>query len=33
MTAIAVYDKYSDEDIITLRTTADRFIMDFFEML
>lgn len=33
MTAIAVYDKYSDEDIITLRATADRFIMDFFEML
>lgn len=33
MTAIAVYDKYSDEDIITLRTTADKFIMDFFEML
>lgn len=33
MTAIAVYDKYSDEDIITLRATAYRFIMDFFEML
>lgn len=33
MTAIGVYDKYSDEDIITMRITSDRFIMNFFEML
>ncbi len=33
MTAIGVYDKYSDEDIITMRMTSDRFIMNFFEML
>ena len=33
MTAIGVYDKYSDEDIITIRATSDKFIMDFFEML
>lgn len=33
MIAVGVYDKYSDEDIITIRATADRFIMNFFEML
>ena len=33
MTTIGVYDKYSDEDIITIRMTADRFIMNFFEMM
>ncbi len=33
MTTIGVYDKYSDEDIITIRMTADKFIMNFFEMM
>lgn len=33
MTTVGVYDKYSDEDIITIRMTADRFIMNFFEMM
>lgn len=33
MYTIGVYDKYSDEDIITLRMTADKFIMNFLEML
>lgn len=33
MTAIGVYDRYSAEDIVTLRAAADRFIMDFSEMM
>lgn len=33
MYTIGVFDKYSDEDIITIRMTADRFIMNFFEMM
>ncbi len=33
MTAIGVYDKYSGEDIVTIRATADDFIMNFFEMI
>lgn len=33
MTAIGVYDRYSAEDIITIRNTADKFIMNFSEMM
>ncbi len=33
MKAVGVYDKYSEEDIITIRNTADKFIFDFFEMM
>ncbi len=33
MISIGVYDKYSDEDIITIRATSDKFIMNFLEML
>lgn len=33
MTAIGVYDRYSAEDIVTVRAAADRFIMDFSEMM
>ena len=33
MNTVGVYDKYSDEDIITLRMTSDNFIMNFLEML
>ncbi len=33
MTAIGVYDKYSYEDIVTIRIKADKFIMNFLEML
>lgn len=33
MTAIGVYDRYSSEDIITIRAAADKFIMDFLEMM
>lgn len=33
MTAIGVYDRYSAEDIVTIRAAADRFIMDFSEMM
>ncbi len=33
MIVIGVYDKYSDEDIITIRMTSDNFIINFFEML
>ena len=33
MYTIGVYDKYSEEDIISIRDTADRFIMDFSEMM
>lgn len=33
MKTIGVYDKYSAEDIITIRATADKFIMNFFEMI
>lgn len=33
MYTVGVYDEYSDQDIVTLRMTADKFIMDFFEML
>lgn len=33
MKTIGVYDKYSTEDIITIRLTADKFIMNFFEMM
>lgn len=33
MKAVGVYDKYSDEDIITIRTAADKFIFNFFEMM
>ena len=33
MYTVGVFDKYSNEDIITLRMTADKFIMNFFEML
>ena len=33
MYTIGVYDKYSGEDSVTMRSIADRFIMDFSEML
>lgn len=33
MTAVGVYDKYSAEDIVTIRSTADKFIMNFSEMM
>lgn len=33
MYTIGVFDKYSNEDIITLRMTSDKFIMNFLEML
>lgn len=33
MKAVGVYDRYSDEDIVTIRTAADRFIFNFFEMM
>ena len=33
MTAIGVYDKYSAEDIVTIRAAADKFIMNFSEMM
>ncbi|MBQ8568004.1 MAG: HAD family phosphatase [Oscillospiraceae bacterium] len=33
MMTVAVYDKYSDDDVVTMRANADRFIMDFAEML
>ncbi|MCM1328332.1 MAG: HAD family phosphatase [Ruminococcus sp.] len=33
MTAVGVYDRYSEEDIITIRAAADRFIMNFSEMM
>lgn len=33
MTAVGVYDKYSAEDIVTIRNTADKFIMNFSEMM
>lgn len=33
MTAVGVYDKYSAEDIVTIRAAADRFIMNFSEMM
>lgn len=33
MYTVGVYDKYSEEDIISIRNTADRFIMDFSEMM
>ena len=33
MTAVGVYDKYSNEDIVTIRMSSDKFIMDFFEMM
>lgn len=33
MTAVGVYDKFSAEDIVTIRNTADKFIMNFSEMM
>ena len=33
MQTVGVYDKYSEEDIVTIRLTADKFIMNFFEMI
>lgn len=33
MKAVGVYDKYSEEDIITIRGAADKFIFNFFEMM
>ncbi len=33
MKAIGVYDKYSAEDLVTIRAFADKFIMNFYEML
>lgn len=33
MKTVGVYDKYSEEDIITIRAAADRFIFNFFEMI
>lgn len=33
MTAVGVYDRYSAEDIITIRAAADKFIMNFSEMM
>ncbi len=33
MITVGVYDKYSDEDIVTFRMTSDKFIMNFLEML
>lgn len=33
MTAVGVYDRYSAEDIVTIRAAANRFIMDFSEMM
>ncbi len=33
MTTVGVYDKYSEKDIVTMREIADRFIMDFAEMM
>ena len=33
MLAIGVYDRYSSEDIITIRAAADKFIMNFSEMM
>ncbi len=33
MMTVGVYDKYSEEDIITIRTAADKFILNFFEMM
>lgn len=33
MMTVGVYDKYSDEDLITIRNNSDRYIMSFTEML
>ena len=33
MYAVGVYDRYSEEDIITIRNAADKFIMNFSEMM
>lgn len=33
MTAVGVYDRFSAEDIVTIRNTADKFIMNFSEMM
>lgn len=33
MKTVGVYDKYSAEDIVTIRMTAERFIMNFFELM
>ena len=33
MAAVGVYDKYSAEDIVTIRAAADKFIMNFSEMM
>jgi HAD superfamily hydrolase (TIGR01509 family) len=33
MYAVGVYDKYSSDDIVTIRSVADRFIQSFCEML
>lgn len=33
MTAVGVYDRYSAEDIVTIRNAADKFIMNFSEMM
>ncbi len=33
MMTVGVYDKYSEDDIVTMRSAADRYIMDFSEML
>ncbi len=33
MKAVGVYDEYSEEDIVTIRNAADKFIFNFFEMM
>jgi HAD superfamily hydrolase (TIGR01509 family) len=33
MYVVGVYDKYSADDVVTIRTVADRFIQSFYEML
>ncbi|MDE5742665.1 MAG: HAD family phosphatase [Oscillospiraceae bacterium] len=33
MTAVGVYDRYTAEDIVTIRAAADKFIMNFSEMM
>ena len=33
MMTVGVYDRYSEEDIISMRDTADRFVMDLAEMM
>lgn len=33
MSAVGVYDRYSAEDVVTIRNAADKFIMNFSEMM